>query len=83
MTKKSNSFYSDKKGVLIKSLFILFVAILIGWLVYEQVYQSKVTIIKERQDEKLVLVSTDLSKELSSIKKLTQLLANGQVLKSN
>ncbi|MBB1303672.1 sensor histidine kinase [Pseudoalteromonas sp. SR44-8] len=83
MTKKNNLFYSDKKAVLIKLLFILFVAMLIGWLVYEQVYQSKVTIIKERQDEKLVLVSTDLSKELSSIKKLTQLLANGQVLKSN
>lgn len=79
----NNVFNQGGKSVLKKSLFTLFIIVLIGWLVYEQVYQSKLAIIKERQDDKLVLISTDLSKELSSIKKLTQLLANGQILKNN
>lgn len=79
----NNVFNQGGKSVLKKSLFTLFITVLIGWLVYEQVYQSKLAIIKERQDDKLVLISTDLSKELSSIKKLTQLLANGQILKNN
>ncbi len=35
------------------------------------------------QDEKLVLISGDFSKELSSIKKLTRILAQGPILKSD
>ncbi|ALQ55368.1 histidine kinase [Pseudoalteromonas issachenkonii] len=73
----------SKKSVLIKSLFSLFITLFIGWLIYEQTYQEKINTIKAKQDEKLVLISGDFSKELSSIKKLTRILAQGPILKSD
>ena len=73
----------SKKSVLIKSLFSLFITLFVGWLIYEQVYQEKINTIKTKQDEKLVLISSDFSRELSSIKKLTLILAQGPVLKSD
>ncbi|WP_064662709.1 sensor histidine kinase [Pseudoalteromonas sp. MQS005] len=73
----------SKKSVLVKSLFSLFITLFIGWLVYEQIYQEKINTIKAKQDEKLVLISGDFSKELSSIKKLTRILAQGPILKSD
>ncbi|WP_413402689.1 ATP-binding protein [Pseudoalteromonas sp. KJ71-7] len=73
----------SKKSVLVKLLFSLFITFFIGWLIYEQIYQEKINTIKAQQDEKLVLISSDFSKELSSIKKLTRILAQGPVLKSD
>jgi signal transduction histidine kinase len=73
----------SKKSVLVKSLFSLFITLFVGWLIYEQIYQEKINTIKAKQDEKLVLISDDFSKELSSIKKLTRILAQGSVLKSD
>ena len=73
----------SKKSVLIKSLFSLFITLFVGWLIYEQVYQEKINTIKTKQDEKLVLISSDFSRELSSIKKLTLILAQGPALKSD
>ena len=82
-----NSFSSfpngSKKSVLLKSSFSLFITLFIGWLIYEQTYQEKINTIKAKQDEKLVLISGDFSKELSSIKKLTRILAQGPILKSD
>ena len=73
----------SKKSVLLKSSFSLFITLFIGWLIYEQTYQEKINTIKAKQDEKLVLISGDFSKELSSIKKLTRILAQGPILKSD
>jgi len=73
----------SKKSVLLKSSFCLFITLFIGWLIYEQTYQEKINTIKAKQDEKLVLISGDFSKELSSIKKLTRILAQGPILKSD
>ena len=69
--------------MLLKSSFSLFITLFIGWLIYEQTYQEKINTIKAKQDEKLVLISGDFSKELSSIKKLTRILAQGPILKSD
>ena len=73
----------SKKSVLLKSSFSLFITLFIGWLIYKQTYQEKINTIKAKQDEKLVLISGDFSKELSSIKKLTRILAQGPILKSD
>ena len=73
----------SKKSVLLKSSFSLFITLFIGWLIYEQTYQEKINTLKAKQDEKLVLISGDFSKELSSIKKLTRILAQGPILKSD
>lgn len=69
--------------MLLKSSFSLFITLFIGWLIYEQTYQEKINTLKAKQDEKLVLISGDFSKELSSIKKLTRILAQGPILKSD
>ncbi|KGJ98990.1 sensor histidine kinase [Pseudoalteromonas sp. ND6B] len=69
--------------MLLKSSFSLFITLFIGWLIYEQTYQEKINTIKAKQDEKLVLISSDFSSEISNIKMLTRILAQAPVLKSN
>jgi hypothetical protein len=69
------------QSITIKFFFTLAIAGLIGGLVYQQILQSKLAVIQENHDDKLLLVNTEFAKELSSIKKLTQLLANNVNLK--
>ncbi|MBH0017898.1 sensor histidine kinase [Pseudoalteromonas sp. NGC95] len=71
----------SKKNTAIKLFFLLFVAVLIGFLVYQQTLQSRLTVIQGYQDDKLAFVNTEFAKELSSIKKLTQFLTNNKNLK--
>lgn len=68
------------KSAVIKSAFGLFLSLLIGWLVFQQIYQDKIATIKAKQDEKLAVISTDFFRELSSINKLTKILAKGPLL---
>lgn len=71
----------SKKSISIKLFFTIFVGLLIGILVYQQILQSKLMVIQGYQDDKLTLINTEFAKELSSIKKLTQILANNKNLK--
>lgn len=68
------------KDAVIKSTFLTLLAFLTGLLVYDQIYQAELKRLKAIQQEKLVAVNTEFSKEVSSIIKLTQLLASNQVL---
>ena len=71
------------QSITTKLFFTLVIGGLIGGLVYQQVLQSKLAVIQANHDDKLLLVNTEFAKELSSIKKLTQLLANNVNLKKN
>jgi signal transduction histidine kinase len=74
---------ASNKGLYLKSLFSMSINLLIVWLLYEQVYQSEINELKALQDEKLVSISNSLTREISSIEKLTHILAQGTVLKTN
>lgn len=71
----------NNKQLYIKALFILVAAGVISFLVYWQIYQSRLALVQDYQDDKLSLVQTEFVKELSSIKKLTQVLADNKNLK--
>ncbi|ATG57633.1 MULTISPECIES: sensor histidine kinase [Pseudoalteromonas] len=71
----------NNKQIYIKALFIMVAAGVISFLVYWQIYQSRLALVQDYQDDKLSLVQTEFVKELSSIKKLTQVLADNKNLK--
>ena len=71
----------NNKQLYIKALFIMVAAGVISFLVYWQIYQSRLALVQDYQDDKLSLVQTEFVKELSSIKKLTQVLADNKNLK--
>ena len=73
----------SKKGLVVKSIFSLFINFLIVWLVFEQVYQREINAIKSQQDEKLVTINNEITREVSSIEKLTKILAQGPILKKD
>ena len=73
----------SKKGLVVKSIFSLFINFLIVWLVFEQVYQREISAIKSQQDEKLVTINNEITREVSSIEKLTKILAQGPILKKD
>lgn len=77
----NNSPLVSKKNILMKVFFVIFIAVLICYLVYMQILQSKLMVMQGYQDEKLALVNTEFARELSSIKKLTKILANNNNLK--
>jgi len=74
---------ASKKGLVVKSIFSLFINFLIVWLVFEQVYQREINAIKSQQDEKLVTINNEITREVSSIEKLTKILAQGPILKKD
>ena len=71
----------NNKQIYVKALFIIVAAGVISFLVYWQIYQARLTLVQDYQDDKLSLVQTEFVKELSSIKKLTQVLADNKNLK--
>ncbi len=71
----------NNKHIYIKALFIVFAASAVAVLVYWQVYQARLAVVQDNHDDKLSLVQTEFVKELSSIKKLTQVLADNKNLK--
>ncbi|GAA60943.1 signal transduction histidine kinase regulating C4-dicarboxylate transport system [Pseudoalteromonas sp. BSi20652] len=77
----TNSVSLSNKQSYIKALFIAVASGVIAFLVYWQVYQARLTLVQDYQDDKLSLVQTEFVKELSSIKKLTQVLADNKNLK--
>ena len=81
----NSSFYAEtiltNKNIIFKALFILVVSIVIGILVYTQIYDSKLEPIKNYQNSKIVLIQTEFAKKFSNIRKLTQVLANNEYLK--
>lgn len=74
---------ASNKGLILKSLFSAFINLLIMWLIYSQVYQSEINELNAIQDEKLTFISNSLTREISSIEKLTKILGQGSVLKKN
>lgn len=70
---------ASNKGLILKSLFSAFINLLIMWLIYSQVYQSEINELNAIQDEKLTFISNSLTREISSIEKLTKILGQGSV----
>ncbi|MFQ3235547.1 MAG: signal transduction histidine kinase [Paraglaciecola sp.] len=67
----------------VKVPFMLVISILVAWFAYQVLFNNKVDILKNSQNQKLFTATTLFSRELGSLSNLLQVLANSESLSAD